>query len=196
MTDSTLVESAFPHITTTPLTLTIDRVNDYLLAVECGYVVDGKPESEYAGVDDSFAYVLREAGGEVIGFVVNDVSEYEFMESDGIWHEPDLAVPEFEIPTLPIGRGTAGELIANALAVYDGILTANAMTFHHAVNTGEGTDIDAWRMCLATGELRAHYGLGYSLWEAGQFAAAYSHLRRYTELVPHNSWAWCWFGKA
>lgn len=41
-----------------------------------------------------------------------------------------------------------------------------------------------------------HYGLGYALYEVERFRDAYRHLRRYTEIVPTNAWAWCWLGKA
>lgn len=44
--------------------------------------------------------------------------------------------------------------------------------------------------------MKAHYGLGYTLCGAGAHREAYSHLRRYTELVPTNGWAWCWLGQA
>ena len=43
---------------------------------------------------------------------------------------------------------------------------------------------------------RGHFGLGYTLYDLGRHREAYSHLRRYTELAPHNSWAWLWLGRA
>ncbi len=49
---------------------------------------------------------------------------------------------------------------------------------------------------MGAGDLKAHFGLGYTLWELGRFQEAYRHLRFYTELTPRNSWAWCWLGKA
>src|SRR4051812_5204365 len=41
----------------------------------------------------------------------------------------------------------------------------------------------------------AHFALGYTLYELGRFPEAYRHLRHYTEIAPHGSWNWCWFGK-
>ena len=29
-----------------------------------------------------------------------------------------------------------------------------------------------------------------------EYREAYEHLRLYSELTPHNAWAWCWLGKA
>ncbi len=46
------------------------------------------------------------------------------------------------------------------------------------------------------GNLKAHFALGYTLSEQGRFQEAYRHLRLYTELAPHNAWAWNWFGQS
>ena len=44
--------------------------------------------------------------------------------------------------------------------------------------------------------MRGHFGLGYTLHDLGRHRTAYGHLRRYTELAPHNSWAWLWLGRS
>ncbi len=44
--------------------------------------------------------------------------------------------------------------------------------------------------------MRGLFGLGYTMYDLGRHREAYSHLRRYTELAPHNSWAWLWLGRA
>jgi Flp pilus assembly protein TadD len=49
-------------------------------------------------------------------------------------------------------------------------------------------------VCLETGDLMAHYGLGYTLHELGRYRESYRHLRAYTEITPSNAWAWCWLG--
>ncbi len=41
----------------------------------------------------------------------------------------------------------------------------------------------------------AHYGLGYTLYELGDFRGAYRHLRAYTEITPDNAWARSWLGR-
>ena len=40
------------------------------------------------------------------------------------------------------------------------------------------------------------FGLGYTLFDLDRHREAYTHLRRYSEIAPHNSWAWLWFGRA
>lgn len=61
----------------------------------------------------------------------------------------------------------------------------------------EGEEAEAlWRYCLQSGDLMAHYSLGYTLYELERYREAYCHLRAYTELVPADGWAWCWLGKA
>ena len=188
--DSTYVDVKVSQLTNQPLALTVDRQNDCLYAIEFGKVIDGKCEDEYVRLDDSFAYVLDEPFGDMIGFVVDGL-DYDLYQTDAIWQGP-----EFVVPALPLGKCTAGELVAAALALYSDTSTADAQTFHMAVSANEGHDIDAWILCLGTGELKAHFGLGYTYWEHGHFAEAYTHLRHYTTLVPRNAWAWCWFGKA
>jgi tetratricopeptide (TPR) repeat protein len=44
--------------------------------------------------------------------------------------------------------------------------------------------------------MKALFGLGYTLVEAGRPDEAYDALRRYTELTPSNAWAWFWLGRA
>ena len=185
--DLAYVEVNIRELTNKPLSLTVDRQNDCLYAIEFAKVIDAK----HMYLDDSFAYVLDEPFGDMIGFVVDELDEYDPNQTEAIWEGP-----EFVVPALPLPKSTAGELVAAALALYEGRSTANAETFHAAVSSGEGHDIDAWIECLGAGELKAHFGLGYTYWEHGLFAMAYTHLRHYTTLVPRNSWAWCWLGKA
>ena len=52
-----------------------------------------------------------------------------------------------------------------------------------------------WELALDARDMRAHVGLGSALVEAGRPDRAHAHLRRYTELVPANAWAWCWLGQ-
>lgn len=79
--------------------------------------------------------------------------------------------------------------------------TADAMFLHMAMSAAyEEEDLEkaawCWRMALEAGDMKARFGLGYTLVELGEFREAYDHLRIYTELTPHNSWAWCWLGQA
>ncbi|MDP9439260.1 MAG: tetratricopeptide repeat protein, partial [Actinomycetota bacterium] len=66
-----------------------------------------------------------------------------------------------------------------------------------AAMRAEGEEAEGlWRYCLQSGDLMAHYALGYTLYELGRHREAYRHLRAYAELVPSDGWAWCWLGKA
>ena len=83
----------------------------------------------------------------------------------------------------------------------EGEPTNDAMFFHMAIDAAQSEgDLEkaawCWRMALEAGDQKARYGLGYALVELGEFREAYDNLRIYTELTPHNSWAWCWLGRA
>ena len=128
----------------------------------------------------------------MIGFVLNRYSGYDPDE------HPDLyGGHRFDVPVLGLEQASVNEIVLCARATFGSLPTADVVFFDKAVN-GQGTDTAelGWRVCLAAGNLKAHFGLGYTLWELGQFHEAYRHLRRYTELAPRNSWAWCWLGKA
>jgi tetratricopeptide (TPR) repeat protein len=44
--------------------------------------------------------------------------------------------------------------------------------------------------------MKAHFGLGYTLVDDGRPEEAYGHLKAYADIVPRNSWAWVWLGRA
>lgn len=52
------------------------------------------------------------------------------------------------------------------------------------------------RACLEAGDLKGHFGLGYTLVELGRPQEAFGHLAMYTQLTPRNSWGWHWRGQA
>ena len=74
--------------------------------------------------------------------------------------------------------------------------TVNRLYFNAAMGAQGEEAEELWRYCLQAGDLMAHYGLGYTLYELERYREAYRHLRAYTELVPADGWAWCWLGKA
>jgi hypothetical protein len=53
-----------------------------------------------------------------------------------------------------------------------------------------------WLSCLEAIDSRAHFALGYTLYELDRHREAYRHLRYYTHIAPAAPWNWCWFGKA
>jgi tetratricopeptide (TPR) repeat protein len=187
--DPYLVRNAATKI---PLHLSIDAGEDWLIALEFGAVLDWNPPEERVALSENFAFVLRELGGEVIGFAVDELSEFDPDDVGGaIWDGP-----RFDVPVLGLERASAGEIITVAKSTFRGLTTIDNYFFSRATNTEDLDEAEvAWRVCLAAGNLKAHFGLGYTLYDQGRYAEAYGHLRRYTELCPKNSWAWCWFGK-
>jgi tetratricopeptide (TPR) repeat protein len=172
---------------------------DWLIAIEFGQVIDGKGEAEYVTVHDNFRYVLDQPDGYLIGFVVDNFSSFDPASLEEIWESEIFERPViFDVPVLGLECASAGAITTLAAVVFADMSTVDADYFHWAVQVDEPGDekVQRWRSCLAAGNLKAHFGLGYSLCEVGRCQDAYTHLRRYTELVPRNSWAWCWLGDA
>jgi tetratricopeptide (TPR) repeat protein len=180
-------------VTETPLQLSLNAEDDWLVAVEFGAVIDGKPDDEMVVESEHFGFYLDRPEGTVIGFWVDDLSGFDPGGLAGpIWDGP-----RFAVPVLGLESACAGEIVLAAKATFDEITTADNAFFDFAVEHQDSDQAElGWRMCLAAGNLKAHFALGYTLCEQGRFHEAYAHLRRYTELCPKNSWAWCWFGKA
>jgi tetratricopeptide (TPR) repeat protein len=86
--------------------------------------------------------------------------------------------------------------VTAAVRFLEGQSTLNRRLFGEATRAQGHAAVRMWRDCLQTGDVMAHYGLGYTLYEQGDFRAAYTHCRAYAEIVPSNAWAWCWVGKA
>lgn len=176
------------------LYLNHDADYDWLIALEYGAVLDGQSTEQHAAVSESFTFVTEKVGGRAIGFAIDEFSEFdpEDPEHRAIWSEPRFDVPELGLRDVP-----AGAIAVAAVSYLDGESTRNRDYFDAAVAEEDPAEaLTWWRYCLQTGDMMAHYGLGYTLCELGRHRDAYQHLRAYTELVPTNSWAWCWLGKA
>jgi tetratricopeptide (TPR) repeat protein len=180
-------------LTETPLQLSLNAEDDWLLAVEFGAVIDGKPDDEMLYDRGDFGFYLDQPSGKVIGFWVDHLSRFDPNQEEGsIWDGP-----RFAVPVVGIDQGSAGEVILAAKTTFTRLTTVDNVFFNYAVAEEDPDKAElAWRVCLAAGNLKAHFALGYTLCEQERFHEAYGHLRRYTELCPKNSWAWCWFGKA
>jgi tetratricopeptide (TPR) repeat protein len=108
--------------------------------------------------------------------------------------------PRFTVPVLGLDRATLGEVVLAARARFE-LSTADVCFFTLALSAAEDDgDLEAaaghWLSCVEAGDMRGHFGLGYTLYDLGRHREAYGHLRRYTELAPHNSWSWLWLGRA
>lgn len=181
--------------------LSLDPEWDRLTVIRFGAVWDGQPDElsgEFAS-DERVGFLFSEPGGPVIAFIVKEPHEFDPLafEDRELWEGP-----RFNVPLIGMPDASIGEIV---LAVQSRFghdePTADAMFFHMAINaTDADNDLEkaewCWRMALEAGDMKARFGLGYTLVDLEEFEKAYDHLRIYTELTPHNSWAWVWLGKA
>lgn len=175
------------------LFLSYDEPLDWLVLIEFGSVENAQPSDHWRGVSESFGFVCNSPGGPEIGFKVLDFSKFdpESPEVEEIWEEP-----RFDVPVVGLKDATAGEIVLAARPFLGGHSTINRVYFNAAMQTEGEEAEELWRYCLQSGDLMAHYSLGYTLYELERYREAYRHLRAYTELVPADGWAWCWLGKA
>ncbi|MEJ7784672.1 MAG: hypothetical protein WKF96_07700, partial [Solirubrobacteraceae bacterium] len=159
-----------------------------------GAVSDGLLEGQRLIADSGdLIFVVKDPEvGPVLGFEILGLSEFELPDEDpAVWDGP-----RFEVPRLGLVDASAGEIILAVRAQLGDEPTADAMHFHTAIAAKYPHDaLPHWELALDAGDMRAHFGLGYTLVEAGRPDRGYAHLRRYTELAPANSWAWCWLGQ-
>jgi len=181
--------------TQVPLHLSVNVTDDWLEAIEFGSVVDGRPSSQLVEVSEDIRYVLRSARGPVAGFTVHRFSKLDLQEVESIFGDP-----RFYVPLLGMDRASLGEVVLASRARFD-VSTADVCFFMLALSCAEDEgDLDSaaghWMSCVEAGDMRGLFGLGYTMYDLGRHRESYGHLRRYTELAPHNSWAWLWLGRA
>jgi tetratricopeptide (TPR) repeat protein len=141
-------------------------------------------------------FVLRSARGPVSGFTVHKFSK---LDLDALG-ELAFGGPRFSVPLLGLDHAALGEVVLAARGRFE-VSTADVCFFTLALASAEEDgDLEAaaghWLSCVEAGDMRGHFGLGYTLHDLGRIRESYGHLRRYTELAPHNSWAWLWLGRA
>jgi predicted Zn-dependent protease len=181
--------------------LSLDPWWDQLTVIRFGSVWDGQPDGCVGQLasDERLLFLFEEPDEPVIGFMVCEPDEFhpEGVSDPLVW---DGA--RFEVPLLGLTNASIGEVVLGVQGRFaEGEPTNDAMFFHMAIDAAaneEDLEKAAWcyRMALEAGDQKARYGLGYTLVELGQHRQAYDNLRLYTELTPHNSWAWCWLGRA
>jgi tetratricopeptide (TPR) repeat protein len=174
-----------------PLPLFINRDIDYdwLIALAFGRVLDGQPDDHRVALGEDAAWVLDRPGGDIVGFAIQRLSEFDPDAVHGLW-----SGPRFAAPTLGLADASAGEIVVASQTWFERCSTLNRRCFDAAVGSEGVEAARTWAACLETGDSMAHYGLGYTLVELGRYREAYAHLRFYTELAPFNAWAWCWLG--
>ena len=189
-TDVDLPEAVTFH----PLHLTVDPWWDKLHCLAFGTVSDGLIEGQrlIAESGDLIFVVQDPEVGPVLGFEILGLSQFELPDEDPeVWDGP-----RFSVPRLGLADASAGEIVLAVRAQIGNDPTADAMHFHTAIAAKSAQDaLPHWELALDAGNMCAHFGLGYTLVEAGRPDRGYAHLRRYAELVPANSWAWCWLGR-
>jgi len=159
-------------------------------------VIDGQLPDEFDEPADNFYVFRRGARGPVIGFEFEGLTDFVPPDPDN----PLLPGLRFDAPTLGLRNATAEAVILAARITLDGHSTPDVVFFDLAVAFGsDGDDESAetfWRQCLAAGDPKGHFGLGYTLCDLGRPQEAYAHLLEYTRAVPRNAWAWTWLGQA
>jgi hypothetical protein len=185
-----LPDAVTPH----PLHLTVDPWWDSLHCLAFGTVSDGLTAEQRLVADSGdLVYIVADpVCGPVLGFEIWDLSEFELPEEDPeIWDGP-----RFQVPRLGLVDASAGEIVLAVRAQFGDDPTADALHFHTAIAAKSAEEaLPHWELALDAGDMRAHFGLGYTLVGTGRPDRGYAHLRHYTELVPTNSWAWCWLGQ-
>jgi tetratricopeptide (TPR) repeat protein len=175
--------------------ISYDADLDFMWALRFGEVIDGQLTDETDMPAEDFYLYRRGRSGRVIGFGVEDMYDFNLPEPE----QPLLPALRFHAPTLGVFRGTAEQVILAARTVLDGESTPDVAYFDWAVDAGDQGDLAEaeiwWRECLAAGDMKAHFGLGYTLCDLGRHREAYGHLQAYTRVVPRNPWAWTWLGR-
>jgi tetratricopeptide (TPR) repeat protein len=182
------------------LRISYDDEIDFLWALLPTEVIDGQLEDEIEEPIEGVFVYRRGPNGPVIGFGVTEPFEWDVMANGndvyGALWGGDL---RFDVPTLGLSDASLGEIVLAAQSTLSGS-TPDMLFFGLAVAAGSDGRLDEaeffWRSCLQAGEMKAHFGLGYTLVELGRPREAFGHLRCYTEITPRNSWAWLWRGRA
>lgn len=180
------------------LRISYDADQDFLWALVPGAVIDGQGDEETDELLDGL-YLWREgAGGPFKGFGVDGAFAWDVIDqTEGfVWGDQAL---RFDVPTLALRNASIGEIVLAAQKMVVGS-TPDVVLFDQAVNKSSNDEWEEaeqlWRMCLATGEMKAHFGLGYTLVELGRPQEAFGHLAMYTEITPNLAWAWVWRARA
>jgi tetratricopeptide (TPR) repeat protein len=169
---------------------------DRLDALEFGRGPDGQLDGCWKGLSDEAAFLLDEPGGEIVGFSVKNFSSFDL---DAPEYAPFWDDPIFDAPLLGLTGVPAAEIILAARPFLGGRPTLNRQLFDAACEMGSvdrREALDLWLQCLEAGDTMAHFALGYTMYELGEFPTAYRHLRHYTKIAPAHPWNWAWYGQA
>lgn len=187
--------------TATPAHLSLHPGYDLLTVIAFGAVWDGQPPEQTLTLaeDERIGFLLDEPDGDtVIGFSVDEPHDVDPFEIGAVelWDGP-----RFTVPVLGLADASVGEILLAVQGRFDRSEPTNDVVNSSAAiaakeESGPAAAEPYWRLCLEAGDMKGHFGLGYTLCDVGRPREGYDHLRVYTELTPHNAWAWCWLGRA
>ena len=178
------------------------REHDWLTVLEFGRVDDGQASSQWDALGDEHVRVgllhdreITHPASRVIGFRIQSYSEFlrDLGPDDASWEGP-----RFHVPQIGLESASVAEIAIATDRVFPEESTPNRYYFNEAagLNDNPGLAVDFWRECLGMGDCMAHFGLGTTLFDLGQFHAAYTHLRYYAEIAPSSPWTQRWYGAA
>jgi hypothetical protein len=150
---------------------------DRLEAVEYGRSPDGQFRDCWLSIGENAAFLLDEVEGDVVGFGVQGLSSFNV---DDPAHAPFWTAARFNVPTLGLRDATAAEVILAARPFLGGRPTVNRQLFDEACEMGHvdrPRALALWLQCLESGDVMAHFAIGYTMYELGHFSVAYRHLR-------------------
>lgn len=176
--------------------ISYDSDIDFLWVLRPGEAIDGQLEDETTEVYPGVYLWRRGPNGPVKGFGVDGLYDEDWEPEELV----EVPLVRFHAPTLGLRSAGLIEVVLAARAALKGASTPDVVFFDSAVAAGGDDDLEEaemwWRGALECGDVKAHFGLGYTLYDLELYREAYAHLRAYTGIVPRNSWAWCWRGKA
>jgi ADP-ribosyl-[dinitrogen reductase] hydrolase len=167
---------------------------DVLYVYERGYVDDGLEPERKIEICKHVSLVLDLARKHCVGFIFGPLYEFDFEapENSIVW-----TGPRFEVPALGIEQGTIGLIAANARLILGKLRTPDRVLFDAAAqSTDPAEGLGLWEACHAEGNELARYALGYTLLALDRPREAHDQLKRYSALVRHNAWPWCYLGQA
>ena len=180
-------------MTEIPCLLSIDPSLERLTVIEHGRVWDGQPD--FSQLESEERIQMLSEDGRTVAFVAHEPFD---IDLDAVTDTELWEGPKFLVPALGLPPSSIGEILLTVRARYrPDEPTADVAYFHLATAADDPEEaLFLWRIVIEAGDMKGHFDYGYTLLDLGRHHEAYTHLRRYTELTPLNSWAWCWFGKA
>ena len=182
-------------LTDVPALLSLTPWKELLEITEYGCVWDGQPEEQLRVIEDERVAFVVDDRGRAIAAAVRQPFDLEPLEIPGIWDEP-----RFVIPALGPEELSIGEILLLVHARYrPDEPTNDALHFQAGIEAQDENPelaLSMFKLALEAGDMKGHYGAGYTLLGQGIAREAAEHLGIYTRLTPFNAWAWCWLGKA